>query len=497
MTSRFSVPLVAFLVFGLFQQDTLAQAKPDFSNYEYCVTEDGAFGLYKPKGWKVNTEKYPNGKMVFVTDERDLCYTSTTFLEKVDTSLDSVTFAGATIRNVMRQMPDLKIIEARSSRDRMHTMVKYQRTGSRNILIEGRYCFNVKRPNALITGYEAPEDEFKEKRPTLLTVIANITIQDPQKYEKLPSQRDGGKLFELSMSEASASDRTCRLSVPQGWTFTAGKGQALCTSPDGDIGYIYAIISFVGQSRIPYFDSRNVPGDLRRNYMLPTDALIVASQHSGSSNHRVMERHSNVSWARQASSYLRRGTDAEIALISCTSKNGVAVTGYYDILGLHPDNAGQWAIIPMGFWAPTSQFGRHLSSLLKIAGSYRLNEPWAREYVRQGQERVREMMKKTSSMMSRYAEEMRQSNLASHQNRMRSDDFISYKFSNYMRGEQEWVTQAEGGTVVTTDHWGLSVRGGYAVEGRPFNYYNFEGEKYGLVPVDTSREVYEKVKGVH
>jgi hypothetical protein len=151
----------------------------------------------------------------------------------------------------------------------------------------------------------------------------------------------------------------------------------------------------------------------------------------------------------------------------------------------------------MGFWAPASQFARYLFSLLKIAESYRLNEKWAKEYVRQGQERVREMMKKTSSMMSRYAEEMRQSNLASHQNRMRSDDFISYKHSTYMRGEQEWVTQVEGGTMVTTDHWGLSVRGRYAVEGRPFNYYNFQGEKYGLIPVDISREVYEKVKGVN
>jgi len=38
---------------------------------------------------------------------------------------------------------------------------------------------------------------------------------------------------------------TCRLLVPEGWTFNAGKGQALCHSPDGDIGYIYAIVGFV------------------------------------------------------------------------------------------------------------------------------------------------------------------------------------------------------------------------------------------------------------
>jgi len=35
-------------------------------------------------------------------------------------------------------------------------------------------------------------------------------------------------------------------------------------------------------------------------------------------------------------------------LISCTTKNGTPVVGFYDVLGLHPTNAGQWAIIVMG-----------------------------------------------------------------------------------------------------------------------------------------------------
>lgn len=496
MAFRFPVCFIALLLLGFGPKDLCAQAKPDFSNYEYHVTEDNAFGLYKPKGWTVGTQKYPNGRMVFVTDPKDQSYVSMLFLEKIDRSHDSVTFAAATLKNLSRQIPGLKPLEARSSPDRMHTVVKYQKSGPQNILIEGRYSFHIRHPTAVVFGYEAPSKHFKERLSTLLTVIANITLQDPQAYEKLASQRKDGPMFELPMRESSASDGTCWLLVPQGWTFTAGKGQALCTSPDGDIGYLYAVISFVGQSRIPYFDSRNIPADLRRDYMLPIDALIVASQHTGARNHRVIERYANTSWARQASAYLKRGADAETALISFISKNGVAVTGYFDVLGLHPDNAGQWAIIPMGFWAPTAQFARYLPSLLKIGQSYRLNEPWANEYVREGQRKVREMMAKTSSMMSRYAEEMRQSSYSSHQNRMKSSDFISYKFSTYMRGEQEWVTRLHGGTMVTTDHWGLSSGGRYIVEGPPFNYYHFKGEQYGLTPVDISREVFETVKGL-
>ncbi len=496
MAFRFFIYSVLFLVLGFSPGDLCAQAKPDFSKFDYHVTEDGAFGLYKPKGWTVGTQKYPNGRMVFTTDPKDQSFVSMLFLERIDPGHDSVSLASGTLKNLSGQIRGLKILGARSSSDRLRTVVSYQKTGPQDVLIEGRYSFNIKRPNAVVFRYEAPARDFKERVSLLLTVITNITIQDPQAYQKLAAQQKGGTTFELPMRETTAPDNTCRLLVPEGWSFKAGKGQVLCTSPDGDIGYLYAIIGFVGQSRIPYFDSRNIPGALRYNYMPPTDALIAAGKHSGASNYQVIERYSNAPWARQASGYLKRGVDAEIALISCTSRNGVAVTGYYDVLGLHPDNAGQWGIIPMGFWAPTAQFPRYLPSLLKIAGSYQMNEAWVKEYVRQGQERVREMMKKTSSMMSRYAEEMRRSSLAGHQERMQSGDFISYKFSTYMRGEQEWVTGLHGGGIVKTDHWGLSVGGRYVVEGPPFNYYNFQGEKYGLIPVDSSREVFEAVKGV-
>jgi len=490
------ISLAAFLVFGYSPQNLPAQTKPNLSNYEYHVTEDGTFGLYKPKGWKVGTQRFPNGRMVFLTDPKDLSYVNVIFLEQIDPKLNSVTFAGATLRNVQQQMPDLKILEAKSSRDRLRTVVKIQRRGPKKILIEGKYTFNVKHPTAAVCGYEAPAKQFKEMLPTLMTVIANITILDDQAYHRLAAQRKGGPGKILPMNKRSAPDGTCWLLVPQGWNLTAGKGAALCASPDGDIGYIFTVIHFVGQSRLPYFNSSSIPGDLRYNYMQPTDALIVASRHLGSSNHRVLERHPNPSWAAQATAALNRKADAEISLLSYRSKTGVTCIGYFDILGFHPMSTGQWSIMPTGFWAPEPQFARYLPSLMKIAESYGLNEKWAADYVRQGMENVRRLMKQTSSMMSRYAEEMRQSSLAAHQERMRSQDFISYKFSTYMRGVQEWVTALEGGKIYQSDHWGLSSGGQTIAEGPPVNYYNYRGDyEHGHIAVDSSREVYEAIKG--
>ena len=121
---------------ALVPQGSAAQVRPAFSDYEYHVTDDGAFGLYKPKGWKVGTQRYPNGRMVFVTDQRDSAYVSLLLLETIDPNVDSVIFAGATMKNLSKQMQGVKILESRSSEDRMRTVVTYQRSGPQNLPIQ-------------------------------------------------------------------------------------------------------------------------------------------------------------------------------------------------------------------------------------------------------------------------------------------------------------------------------------------------------------------------
>jgi len=496
MRTNFIIFFIIYLITISLPSNAPAQYGSVFANYQYSVTEDGAFGLYKPKGWKVSTEIYPNGRRVYVVDPANTSHVNMTFLENISPKLDAVGLATTTLRNYSSQVPSVKVREVRSDRARMHVMMTYQRRGPNNVLIQGRYHFNVKSPTAVICGYEAPAGKFKQMASTLLTTIANITILDRQAYQKRVSQMSKRGPIKMPMNQMKAPDNTCWLKVPQGWNFTAGKGAALCKDANGNAGYFFTFINFVGRSRIPYFDSRNIPGDLRYEYMRPIDALITFGRHTGSRNHRVLERYANPSGAREASARLRRGTDAETALVAYVSKDGVPLVGYYDVLGMHPDNAGQWGLIAIGFWAPQNQFGQYLPILLEIAESFRVNMQWASNYVFQGMQRVRKLMQQTSSMMSQYAQEMRASNLAGHRNRMRSSDFLSYKFSTYMRGEQEWVTSLEGGKLYSTNHYGLSSGGRLKIEGQKFNYYNYQGDtQYGHVPLDVSREVFEAVKG--
>ena len=354
--------LAALLTFIFSPQSLHAQGKPDFSNYDYCVTEDGAFGLYKPKGWKVTTQQYPNGRLVFVTNPQDLCFASWLFLENINPKEDSVSFAGSTLKNVSKQMPTLKPLESRSTRDRMQTVVKYQRSGPKDTLMEGKCSFNIKHPTAVVFGYEAAANQFKEMLPTLLTIIANITLLDDQAYRKQASQAKGTESIVPPMREVSARNNTCRLLVPEGWNLIAEKGAAVCSSPDESAGYIFTVVNFVARSRIPYFDSSKIPR-LQYEYIRPIDALIVAARQTGSSNHKVLERHANPKKAMKGSMFTNRQVDAETALISYKNRKGVPCIGYYDVVGGPPDNARQWGIIPMGFWAPESRFGRFLPSL--------------------------------------------------------------------------------------------------------------------------------------
>ncbi len=102
-------------------------------------------------------------------------------------------------------------------------------------------------------------------------------------------------------------------------------------------------------------------------------------------------------------------------------------------------------------------------------------------------------------MMADSARAAREALTAAFEERARSSDYIDYRRTQVIRGEQEWVSAAEGGALYRSDHWGLSREGQTVVEGQPYNVYNFDGRNprtgEQMTPVDASREVYERVHG--
>jgi len=492
---------LSFSILAAFTLSILLFPLPSFSGpapagLELYVSPDRTFALYRPPGWLVKTQHYPNGWTVGVAAPSGPTFIQMTFLTTPDQTNDSIRFASQTIKNIRAYIPGLKVAWAKTTQDRRRTVVEDEYQRPDGTAIRGRQYFIMNYPEARGIGYETEAARFNELQPLLLSILANLTILDPEQFKAAPAA--GPAPINLALSPRRLPDGSASLLVPQGWDLLGAKGAALIKSPDGAAGFAFSKGDFLGPSSLPYFNSANIPG-LHYPYMAPVDALMTLMGHLGSSRFQVLERAPDPARAAAAAAAVRRGADAETALLTFTNDRGLACQGYFEVLGFRPLPSGQWGILFHGVWAPADRFQSFLPDLIRMSESFRINEQWAAEYIRQGVANLKRQMAKTSRMMAETATAARESLTASFQERARSQDYLDYKRTSVIRGEQEWVSQVEGGALYKSDHWGLSREGERIAEGQPFNYYNYQGQnpRYNesMTPVDASREVFERVYG--
>jgi len=502
MPTRILSILIAFgFSFPLLPPEAISAPRTSLPAMEKYTASDDTFALYKPRGWKVDSRVLENGKIITVSDPGSDSRVVMRILKMRNPGENSKSFVSSTLKYFRSTVSALKLAWARSTTDKRRAVIEIRYTSSRKIPIRGRYYFNTQYPDATVFGYEAPDKEFEKRKPLLLSMLSNFTILDPsiaakQSVDSTPRK----KTLDLRMAKAVSADRSFSLLVPKGWKLEGAKGQVLCTTPgDGIAGFISTSIAFWGPSKVPYFDGSRIQGVIHAPYTPPVDALILAMRETGSRNHQVLERVSDPARAREATAALKRGIDVERASLAFDSRTGVRCQGIYDVSGFRPLPSGQWGIGVSGIWAPQKEFAEYLPSLLKMAESYRIDQQFAAEYVRRGLENLRRLTRETAEKSAQSAREIRESSMAAYQERQKSMDYIDYKRTGTIRGEQEWLSQVEGGTLYKSDHWGLSREGKSVVEGREFNYYNFKGQnpRYNetMTPVDISREVYESVYG--
>lgn len=497
MKRRCFATIAVVLIANVFLPGKIAGAAVP-PNLELYLSPDRTFALYKPVGWEVRTHEYPNGRMVAVTAPKGPDFAQLLFLKTNDRSSNSVNFASLTLKNVSPQKPGLKIISARSTQDRKRTAVEFEYQQPDKTRIRGRQYFIMNYPEARVLGYETEAARFDQMLPVLVSVLSNFTHLDPAQFKNAPKRGSPRPPLNLSLTPRSLPDGSASLLVPAGWGLMGQQGRVLSNGPEG-AGFAFSSADFWGPSKMPYFDSSKIPGALHYPYMAPIDALITVMQKYGSSRVQVVERSRNPARAAEAAAFLKRGADAETAILTSTNDKGVRCKGYYEVLGFQPMPSGQWGILFYAIWAPETQFESYLPSLVKVSESFKINEQWAANYIRHGVENLKRQMAKTSRMMADTASAVRESSMAAFQERMRSQDYLDYKRTSVIRGEQEWVSQVEGGALYKSDHWGLSREGERMIEGQPYNYYNFEGRnpRYNetMTPVDASREVFESVYG--
>ena len=501
--TRLLYPLIA--VFGVLHFLVVPAASAPQGNpparMEKYKAPDGSFALYKPPGWNVGAKAVEHGRAVTVSEPGGRSFAVMRTLKIKDRKGNTAALASRMMKDLRPAVSGLSLVWAKSTEDRRRTVIEIRYTDARNMPMRGRYYFNSKYPDATVFGYEAPVKEIDALRPTLLSVISNFTILDPSGASKdAPPVVSPRGISDLPMEEQRAKDGSFSMLIPKGWKMEGARGQLLCVPPeDGIAGVIFAPVGFWGPSQIPNFDGSRIPGVIHSPYLHPVDALIVAMRATGSRNHKIFDRASDPKRARDASAFLKQAMEVETATVAFDSRTGVRCRGYYDVMASSPMPSEQWGINITGVWAPEKELPGYLPSLAKMAGSYRINERFAKEYVREGMENVRRMARENSERMARNAQELRESSMAAYQERQRSQEYIDYKRTGYIRGEQEWVSEAEGGALYKSDHWGLSREGERKIEGQDFNYYNYKGQnpRYNetMTPVDSSREVYESVYG--
>ncbi len=491
--------IVACLMLALSASAALAATKPPVM--EFHLQPDLSFALYKPPGWQVTAQ--PSGERVgiAVTDPSGGASASMRWLP-VQGKADAVQVVAAQLQELRKRSGDASVDWVRTTADRRRAVAEVRFAKPRGAAFRARYYVNADATRTSVYVIEAPASDFARMQPTLLTVLGNVTLLNQASLEQARAriQATSGAPAPAAappMSQRRLPDGSASMLVPEGWALQGGKGSVLSTSPATDSGFSFASAEFWAQSRLPYFDGSAIPAARRHPYVRPIDALTAAMRQVGSSDFVVERRWQDAARAREASAALNRTVEMEGAVLRYRTARGVATRAFFEAFTLAPLPSGQWMVVFWGVWAPADRFEQQLPTLAKMAGSFSINDAWAANYVQQGLARLREQMQRTQAAMRDTAATVRESSMAAFQERMRSGDYIDYKRTSTIRGEQEWLSEVEGGVLYKSDRWGLSREGERVAEGQPFNYYNYQGDnpRYAerMTPVDATREVYERV----
>jgi len=289
------------------------------------------------------------------------------------------------------------------------------------------------------------------------------------------------------------SDGSASFKISEDWTVQdLGSGQFVANDPSGAYSFVVTSVYFVTPELGVY-----VPGVPVSPYPSPHEALKYLTEEQGiATDMRFLEIKERQDLEQQMSQVYTLGTvTVEDFIYTCLTKTGSS-KGY--TLGITFDSrlGTNWNFRHLSVGAPEDTFDSYVPNFITMLRSYKIDEEWVRNYIARGLARLRELQQETSELISRNSQEIHDMMQAAYDERQTSQDYIDYQRTNYIRGEQDWISEAEGGTVYHTDSWGTkNTATGEFWEGQPYNYVNFTGKspKYDkqMTPID-SRQLWER-----
>jgi hypothetical protein len=448
------------------------------------VTEKASFVLYLPAGWHAEEQNSVNSQTLVISDGSGR--SKAVLAIGAAPEADVLTLARMEARQIGKHHPDLVLNSVNLSKDRSRLVFDGTFTDERRMRVELRGWLTLRDGRYIYTAIFAPQGQLESIKPTLLSVLANTRLT------KLPGigsiQATLPPLRPYRLSDGSATFR-----LPEGWQVRErGKGQFIASDRAGTPSFMVASADVL----TPALQVR-VPGMPVSPYLSPDRAWRFLTDVSGlARNMHFVEVTARPDIAHQLAQVYTAGP-VEVAdmLYTCETREGLS-KGYTLGISFGSRLGATWSFRHITMVAPLEQFERYAPLFGEMLKSYALDETWARNYVTQGMARLRQMQRETSQLVSRNSQEIRQMMQAAYDERQKSQDYLDYKRSQTIRGEQDWISTMEGGTVYHSDSWGTrNTVTGETWEGQPYDYVNFQGRnpKYNenMTPID-SRELWEQ-----
>lgn len=451
------------------------------------VAKDASFVVYAPGEWSVKASEKEGYRVVEISDP-DGAYGVVMSLGRDFSGGNAVAVAKSSVKQISEEHSDLKIANAMTSAEKNRVVFDGTYSDSAGGTKEFRCWASVGEGNFSCSRIVAPKGDLKSKKKELLTVLSNVQAM------KGAFNYTGPAPVQKTLTTYKLSDGSCSFKVPPDWQVQEiGKGQFVAYDQAGG----YSFTSSNADVVTPALGLINSPLPVS-NYLRPHKALEFLGGQSGLlTNMRFIEVNDHPDLAQAINQVYTIGkVTAEDFTYTCQTKEGTSAKGF--TLGFSFDTrlGTNWSLRHLTVIAPKDKFDAYVPTFAAMIGSYTIDQEWARNYVAQGMARLRQMQQQTSELVARNAQEIRETMNAAYQERQISQDYIDYQRTNYIRGEQDWVSQMEGGTTYHTDSWGTknTATGDY-YEGQPYNYFNFTGEnphyEEQMTPID-SRDLWEQ-----
>jgi hypothetical protein len=453
-----------------------------------AVTDQASFVAYVPEGWK-SAESLEGGCRILKVSDPTGQYEAALRYGISPVGDNTLALSKVLLAEIASHFPDLQVREGKRTKDWSKSVFDgsydHPQKGKREfrswvcVSGDGQFTF---------TTVEGPQKQLAAKRQTLLTILANVRLTKGAFKFKGPSPAIQ-PLVARRLEDASASTR-----IPKDWTLhDLGKTQLIAADPSGSCSFIVGIVDIAS----PQIGAL-VPGMLSSEYLPPHKALQFVGGKTGlAMTMKFLEVIPRKDLVQQVSLVYTVGpVQVEEFVYTCTSAKGENVKGYTFAISFGSRLNTNWKFWHMTVTAPETKFGSLAPTLSAMMHSYSIDDTYAADYIIRGMARLRELQQQTAQIVAQNAQEIRSMMQACYDERQRSMDYIDYQRTNYIRGQQDWISTMEGGTIYHTDSWGtLNTDTSEYSGSKAYDYVHFQGDnpKYNeqMTPID-SRQLWER-----